>query len=62
MQKIKAETESEYFSRLIESAKTLTKDQIAACAWVMGGSGCQWDNENIVFSLACSQRFIKEKN
>lgn len=51
MQKIKEETESEYHLRLLAAAQTLTQDQIDACAWVMGGSGCGWTKETIIEQL-----------
>ena len=47
MEKIKNETAVEYFTRLKQVVPTLTQDQINACAWVMGGSGCGWTKEGI---------------
>ena len=40
-----------YLARLREAAKTLTQDQIEACAWVMGGSGCGWNREKVIEAL-----------
>jgi hypothetical protein len=51
MQKQTDETPEEYYKRLLAAAQTLTQDQIEACAWVMGGSGCGWTKEKIIESL-----------
>ena len=47
MQKIKDTTAVDYFTKLKQVVPTLTQDQINACAWVMGGSGCGWTKEGI---------------
>ena len=41
----------EYLTRLSMVAATLSQEQIDACAWVMGGSGCGWTKEKIIQSL-----------
>ena len=51
MQKRLDETQEEYYKRLLAAAQTLTQDQIDACGWVMGGSGCGWTQETIIESL-----------
>jgi len=45
------ETQAEYMARLYHAASTFTQDQIDACAYVMGGSGCGWTKENILKEL-----------
>lgn len=35
----------------ITAVSTLTQQQIDAMAWVMGGSGCGWNKENITKEL-----------
>jgi hypothetical protein len=45
------ETEEQYHLRLLAAAQTLTQDQIDACAWVMGGSGCGWTRESVIDAL-----------
>jgi hypothetical protein len=35
----------------ITAVSTLTQQQIDAVAWVMGGSGCGWNKENITKEL-----------
>lgn len=35
----------------IAAVATLTQQQIDAVAWVMGGSGCGWNKENITKEL-----------
>jgi hypothetical protein len=45
------ETEEQFHLRLLAAAQTLTQDQIDACAWVMGGSGCGWTKETIIEAL-----------
>ena len=35
----------------IKAVSTLTQEQIDAVAWVMGGSGCGWNKENITAEL-----------
>ena len=52
MERHKTETQEQFDQRLIAAAKTLTQDQINACAWVMGGSGCGWNKEEVVRALA----------
>lgn len=51
MQKQAEETQEEYYKRLLAAAQTLTQDQIEACGWVMGGSGCGWTRETIIEAL-----------
>ena len=51
MEPIKPESWDEYFQRLEKAAKTLTQEQINACAWAMGGSGVGWTQENIMNSI-----------
>jgi len=51
MEKQREETYQEYLARLAEVAKTLTPEQIEACAWVMGASGCGWTSEKISQAL-----------
>jgi hypothetical protein len=41
------ETHDEYLARLAKVAINLTQDQVEACAWVMGGSGCGWTPESV---------------
>jgi len=35
----------------IAAVSTLTQEQIDAVAWVMGGSGCGWNRDNITKEL-----------
>jgi hypothetical protein len=35
----------------IAAVSTLTQQQIDAVAWVMGGSGCGWNRDNITKEL-----------
>lgn len=52
MEQQKQETYPEYLLvRLAKAAKTLTSEQIEACAFVMGGDRCGWTSENIVKAL-----------
>ncbi len=51
MEQIKKETSIEYLERLKKVAKTLTNEQVEACAWVMGGSGAGWNPTNIELAL-----------
>ncbi len=47
METINRETFQEKMERLQKAAETLTQEQIDACAWAMGGSGCGWNKENV---------------
>jgi len=40
-------TLEQHLTRLAEVAKTMTQEQVAACAWVMGASNCGWNPENV---------------
>jgi hypothetical protein len=51
MNKRPDETMGEYIARLYNAAETLTQEQIDACAYVMGGSGCGWTKECIQAEL-----------
>ncbi len=51
MEKIKPLSDAEYFDTLRKAAATLTQDQIDACAWAMGGSGCGWTPEKVVEAM-----------
>ena len=62
-------TKEEYHLHLIEVAKTLTQEQIEACAYVMGASGGNWTRQSIVEELmsmvsivAANSKLIKWKN
>jgi len=57
MEKIKQETFSEYLGKLKVAAATLTPDQIAACAWVMGTSEGGWNKDNIIAELTSDKDF-----
>jgi hypothetical protein len=52
MGQIKPETQEQWLQRLEAAPKTLTQDQIDACAWVMGGSGVGWTKQLILDSLS----------
>lgn len=52
MEKIKGETTAQYLERLSRVAATLTQEQVDACAYVMGGSGCGWTPNNITVEIA----------
>ena len=51
MNKHENETEEQFHRRLLAAAQTLTQEQIDACAWVMGGSGCGWTRESVIEAL-----------
>jgi len=51
MEKQEINTEVEHHLRMLAAAKTLTQDQIDACAWVMGGSGAGWTRQSVIASL-----------
>ena len=51
MQKQDCETVSEWLNRLSVIAKNLTQEQIDACAYVMGASGCGWTLTSLSDSL-----------
>jgi hypothetical protein len=59
METIKPEPQSKYFTRLIEVAKTLTQDQIDACAWAMGATGCGVNKDSIISTLVAAEDFAK---
>jgi hypothetical protein len=55
MERIKDETDEQYFKRLRRAAISLTQEQIDACAWVMGGSGCGWTRQLVYQALPGAQ-------
>ena len=41
----------EQLQKLIDSLDSMTQDQIDACAYCMGASGCGWTKENLKTEL-----------
>ena len=58
----KEEMTEQMFHRLEEAAKTLTQDQIDACAWVMGGSGAGWNKLWILQNLEIDKKRLTISN
>jgi hypothetical protein len=54
MMKNEIETQEQYLKRIEAAAKTLTQDQIDACAWAMGASGCGWTRQGVLRELKFS--------
>ena len=61
MQKIKDKTAVDYFTQLKQVVPTLTQDQINACAWAMGASGCEWTKEGVAETLDTAINFETEQ-
>ena len=47
MNEIKIKTRKEMLIELQSIAKTLTQEQVTACAWRMGAGGAGWTPENL---------------
>ena len=51
MEKIKPLTLEEHLAKMIASVESMTQEQIDACAWCMGCSGCGWTKQTIIDHL-----------
>jgi hypothetical protein len=56
MEQLKSLTLQQRLSIMIEAVDTMTQQQIDACAWCMGGGGCDWTKESL------KERLIEDRD